>query len=59
MECGGGFRDHRRLVRDYLASGLHESPLRYADEYYRHYPKIGLGLAAPGGCGDAEPELNW
>jgi hypothetical protein len=35
------------MVRDYLASGLHESPMRYADEYYRHYPKIGLGVWPP------------
>jgi len=35
------------MVRDYLAHGLHESPLRYADEYYRHYPKIGLGVWPP------------
>jgi hypothetical protein len=35
------------MVRDYLASGFHESPLRYADEYYRHYPKIGLGVWPP------------
>jgi 4-amino-4-deoxy-L-arabinose transferase-like glycosyltransferase len=35
------------MVRDYLASGFHESPLRYADEYYRHYPKIGLGNWPP------------
>jgi hypothetical protein len=35
------------MVRDYLVHGLHESPLRYADEYYRHYPKIGLGVWPP------------
>ncbi len=35
------------MVRDYIASGFHESPLRYADEYYRHYPKIGLGIWPP------------
>jgi len=35
------------MVRDYLASGFHEAPLRYADEYYRHYPKIGLGNWPP------------
>jgi hypothetical protein len=35
------------MVRDYLASGFHESPLRYADNYYRHYPKIGLGNWPP------------
>jgi hypothetical protein len=35
------------MVHDYLASGFHESPLRYADEYYRHYPKIGLGVWPP------------
>jgi hypothetical protein len=35
------------MVRDYLASGLHGSPLHYADGYYRHYPKIGLGVWPP------------
>jgi hypothetical protein len=35
------------MVRDYLASGFHASPLRYADEYYQHYPKIGLGNWPP------------
>ena len=35
------------MVRDYMASGFHQSPLRYADEYYRHYPKIGLGVWPP------------
>lgn len=35
------------MVRDYLVSGFHESPLHYADEYYRHYPKIGLGVWPP------------
>ena len=35
------------MVRDYLGSGFHESPLRYADNYYRHYPKIGLGIWPP------------
>ena len=35
------------MVRDYFASGFHESPLRYADDYYRHYPKIGLGVWPP------------
>jgi len=41
----GTFRN-RLIVRDYLVSGFHESPMRFADEYYRHYPKIGLGLAS-------------
>ncbi len=35
------------MVRDYIASGLHGSPLHYADEYYKHYPKIGLGVWPP------------
>jgi hypothetical protein len=35
------------MVRDYMAGGFHGSPLRYADEYYRHYPKIGLGIWPP------------
>jgi hypothetical protein len=35
------------MVRDYVAGGVHGSPLRFADEYYRHYPKIGLGVWPP------------
>ena len=35
------------MVRDYFTSGFHEGPLRYAEEYYRHYPKIGLGVWPP------------
>jgi len=35
------------MVRDYLASGFHQSPLSYADQYYHHYPKIGLGIWPP------------
>ena len=35
------------MVRDYLTSGFHESPLKYADSYYMHYPKIGLGIWPP------------
>jgi hypothetical protein len=35
------------MVRDYLVSGFHQSPLAYADLYYKHYPKIGLGNWPP------------
>jgi hypothetical protein len=35
------------MVHDYIVSGFHKSPLRYADDYYKHYPKIGLGNWPP------------
>jgi hypothetical protein len=35
------------MVHDYLAGGMHGSPLHFADDYYRHYPKIGLGIWPP------------
>jgi hypothetical protein len=35
------------MVRDYILHGLPHSPLAFADQYYRHYPKIGLGVWPP------------
>lgn len=35
------------MVRDYVAAGFPGSPMKYAEEYYRHYPKIGLGVWPP------------
>ena len=35
------------MVRDYVASGFPGHPMKYAEEYYRHYPKIGLGVWPP------------
>lgn len=35
------------LVWDYARSGWPEHPLRYAERYYEHYPKIGLGHWPP------------
>ena len=35
------------MIRDYLASGLHGSPMAYADNYYKHYPKVALGNWPP------------
>jgi hypothetical protein len=35
------------MVRDYIASGLPGSPMAYAESYYSHYPKIGLGVWPP------------
>ena len=31
------------MVLDYAKAGLPGHPLRYAENYYQHYPKIGLG----------------
>ena len=35
------------MMRDYIAGGFRGSPMRYATEYYQHYPKIGLGNWPP------------
>jgi len=36
------------MLHDYAAAGCPGSPLAFAQEYYRHYPKIGLGVWPPG-----------
>lgn len=35
------------MVRDYLVSGMSESPVRFAENYYLHYPKVGFGIWPP------------
>jgi hypothetical protein len=35
------------MVRDYVATAAGTNPLRYAQEYYRHYPKVALGHYPP------------
>ncbi len=35
------------MIRDYLASGFHSSPMTYAKDYYDHYPKVALGNWPP------------
>jgi len=35
------------MLRDYLGAGFPGHPLKFAQEYYRHYPKIGLGVWPP------------
>jgi hypothetical protein len=35
------------MVRDYLASGISTPPMQYAENYYRHYPKVALGHWPP------------
>ena len=35
------------MIRDYLAGGLHGSPIAFANNYYRHYPKVALGNWPP------------
>lgn len=35
------------MIRDYLAARCPGSPLAFAENYYRHYPKIGLGVWPP------------
>ena len=34
------------MVRDYVATGFPGSPMKFAGEYYRHYPKVALGVQA-------------
>ena len=36
------------MIRDYIASGFHGSPMRFAETYYDHYPKVALGNWPPG-----------
>jgi hypothetical protein len=35
------------MLRDYIRSGLHGSPLGYAQRYYEHYPKVAMGHWPP------------
>lgn len=36
------------MVRDYLADALGQHPMRYAEQYYLHYPKVAIGHWPPG-----------
>lgn len=36
------------MVRDYLATGLGQSPLTFAQQYYEDFPKVALGHYPPG-----------
>jgi hypothetical protein len=35
------------LVRDYFASGLHQSPIAFANQWFRHYPALSISLYPP------------
>lgn len=35
------------LVHDYIASGLHQSPLVFANEWFRYYPAVTISLYPP------------
>jgi hypothetical protein len=35
------------MAHDYLAQGIYQSPLRFAEEFHRHYPKTGNGVPLP------------
>jgi Dolichyl-phosphate-mannose-protein mannosyltransferase len=35
------------MIRDYVASGFHQGPMRYAENYYLHYPKVAFGMWGP------------
>lgn len=41
------------LVRDYIREGLHQNPIRFAEAYYLHYPKIAPGMWPPQFAGSA------
>lgn len=35
------------MIRDYLADFAPDSPMRYAEQYYLHYPRVAFGLWPP------------
>ncbi len=35
------------MIRDYIAQGFPAPPVRFAENYYVHYPKIGFGMWGP------------
>jgi hypothetical protein len=35
------------MIRDYLTSGFHASPMAFAVDFYSHYPKVALGIWPP------------
>jgi len=35
------------MVRDYVVSGFGQSPIKFAETYYLHYPKVGFGIWPP------------
>lgn len=35
------------MIRDYIAARCPGSPMKFAEDYYTHYPKIGLGVWPP------------
>ena len=35
------------MIHDYAQSGLGSSPLRFAENYYVHYPKVAIGIWPP------------
>src|SRR5689334_23060800 len=51
-ECGG-YPDEPAhfmtglMIRDYLVSGFHKSPIAFAEDYYLHYPKVAFGMWGP------------
>jgi 4-amino-4-deoxy-L-arabinose transferase-like glycosyltransferase len=35
------------MIRDYVAAGFPATPIKYAEEYYIHYPKVAFGMFGP------------
>ncbi len=35
------------MIRDYIAHGFPAPPVRFAENYYLHYPKVGFGMWGP------------
>src|ERR1700722_19240871 len=41
------FAFNGELVRDFFASGLHQTPMAFANEWFRHYPALSISLYPP------------
>jgi hypothetical protein len=35
------------MIRDYVANGFPDSPMKFAEDYYVHYPKVAFGMWGP------------
>jgi hypothetical protein len=35
------------MIRDYIAAGFPTTPMKFAEEYYLHYPKVAFGMWGP------------
>jgi 4-amino-4-deoxy-L-arabinose transferase-like glycosyltransferase len=44
---GASFALNGALVHDYLVSGFHQSPMAFANEWFRHYPAVTISMYPP------------